>query len=472
MLVVDLDNSLVRTDLLYETWFAGLARQPLATLRALAAIAEGKAAFKARLAEEVMLDVASLPYNQDVLALIEAARQAGERTALVSAADQRLVAAVAAHLGCFDEAHGSDRGRNLGGEAKAALLVEHHGERGFDYVGDAPVDLAVWRHARRAITVEAGPRLRRAAERVAPETLHLGRKASAPPRWQVYLTALRPHQWLKNLLVFLPPLAGHASSVEVWAAALIAFIAFCLTASSVYVVNDLLDLEADRAHPRKCARPFAAGALPIAHGPPLAAGLLALGGLVGLAATPGLLAVLAIYYLTSCAYSLILKRLLVVDICTLAALYTQRMIGGAAATGVLVSPWLLVFSAFLFLSLAAMKRQTELVDGVKSGREKTAGRVYEVHDLPIVAGMSIASGYIAVLVLALYINSPAVQEVYRSPWILFGVCPVLLFWISRLVLIAHRGAMDDDPMVFALHDRVSLACAAGALALAAAASLG
>ncbi|GIX15424.1 MAG: prenyltransferase [Paracoccaceae bacterium] len=469
VLAVDLDGTLLRTDLLHETLLAGLASRPRATLAALTALRRGRAALKAALAA-MPVDPAGLPLNQAVVAHVRAARAAGMRTVLVSASDARLVRAVAERTGLFDEAHGSEPGRNLKGAAKAAFLARRFGEGGFAYVGDSRADLPVWARAAEAVTVGAGPGLRRAAAAAAPAVRHL-EPAGRLGIGGAHLRALRPHQWLKNLLVFLPALAAHAADPALWLGALMAFIAFGLTASSVYVLNDLLDLGPDRAHPRKRHRPFAAGAVPIAHGMVMAPGLLAGGVVVALIGTPPLfLAVLGGYYALTLAYSLLLKRRLVIDICALAGLYTLRVMGGAAATGVALSPWMLAFSGFLFLALAAVKRQAELVDGIASGRERAAGRAYMAGDLPIVTMMALAAGYAAVLVLALYIASPEVRMLYGQPALLWGVAPVMVYWISRMVMIAHRGRMTDDPIVFALRDPVSLACGAAVAGLGVAAA--
>lgn len=273
------------------------------------------------------------------------------------------------------------------------------------------------------------------------------------------MKALRPHQWLKNVLIFLPAIAAHDLSMETWLSALLAFASFCLVASSVYVLNDLLDLAADRAHPRKRNRPFASGTISLAHGTLMAPTLLFAGFLFALAVGRlEFLGIMAAYYVLTTAYSLSLKRRLVVDICTLAGLYTIRILSGGVATGLPLSVWLLTFSIFFFLSLAAIKRQAELVDGIDSGRTQLSGRAYRADDLPVISMMAIAAGYVAVLVMALYINTPAIQSLYSRPEILWGVCPVLLYWISRMVMIAHRSRMDDDPIVFAVRDRVSRVC--------------
>ena len=273
-----------------------------------------------------------------------------------------------------------------------------------------------------------------------------------------YLAALRPHQWVKNFLVFLPMIAAHKFDASTLAFSLVAFAAFSLVASGVYVLNDLLDLAADRAHPRKRFRPMASGAVPLAHASALIGACLAAGFVIALVA--GLYFVLALcaYTILTTAYSLHLKREPIIDICVLAALYTLRIVAGAAATGITPSVWLLAFALFIFLSLAAIKRQAELVDNLQSGREKAAGRGYRVGDLPIVGMMGVSAGYVSVLVLALYLNSPIVLSLYRTPEFLWVVSAVLLYWISRASIIAHRGEMHDDPIVFALRDRTSRAC--------------
>ena len=469
VLAVDLDGTLVRSDLLYETFWELASRNAWAALRAIFRLRAGRAAFKAALAEAARIDPASLPYNEDVLAHVRDWRAGGGRTALVTATDRSVAETIAAHLDCFDEVHGSDGMTNLKGPAKAEFLTGHHGPGGFDYMGDARADLPVWARARRAITVDAPAVLRQAAEGTgAGEVVHLGQPRGAG----AYLRAMRPHQWAKNALLFLAPLAGHVTDPAAWWAVLAAFVAFSLTASGVYVLNDLLDLAADRAHPRKCNRPLACGALPILHGSLMVPALFSAGFLVALAFTPGLFVLVLLgYFVLTMAYSLTLKRRLVIDICTLAGLYTMRLIGGGVAAGIVLSPWLMAFSIFLFLSLAAVKRQAELTSDLARGREGSAGRSYVVGDLPIIAMMALSAGFVSVLVMALYLNSDAVQALYSSPFLLWGVCPILLYWISRAVMLTHRGWMNDDPVVFALRDMNSRICLLAVAAIVLAASL-
>jgi 4-hydroxybenzoate polyprenyltransferase len=442
-----------------------LAKHPATLLRLPGWLLQGRAGFKARVADHHLAEAATLPLNEAVLEQVRAARAEGRRTVLVSAADQRQVEAVSEATDLFDEAHGSDVGRNLKGAAKASFLTERYGVVGFDYIGDAQADIPVWAAARRAITVTRDPDLRRAAEAANAQAEHLD-----PPggdRGWAMLRAMRPHQWSKNLLLFLPLMAAH--DFGAFGTVLMGFVAFCATASSVYVVNDLLDLAADRAHPRKRLRPFAAGDLSALDGAKLAGGLLVLALILGLLTGSALfLGALAVYLAATFAYSLTLKRRLIVDVLTLAGLYTIRIVAGGVAAGLVLSPWLLGFSMFLFLGLAAVKRQAELTDQMLTGRE-SVGRAYRVEDLPVLMALALSSGIAAVLVLALYIASDDVQVLYDKPQVLWLLCPIVLYWILRMVMSTHRGHMTDDPIVFAATDRISqatVALAAGVVILA------
>ena len=465
-LTVDLDGTLLRTDTLHEALLALVAERPSDIRHLPAWVAEGRAGLKARLADGGTLPGERLPLNAEVVALIEAARAEGRPTALVSAADQRQVDAVAEATGLFDEAWGSTPGRNLKGEVKARFLVERFGAGGFDYIGDSHADLPVWKAARQGITVGAGARLRRTTSALGTDMRHLD-PSDAAAGLRARLRAMRPHQWSKNLLLFLPALAAH--SFDAVLAVIPAFLAFCLAASSVYVINDLVDLDADRAHPRKRHRPFASGELTPASGVVLAGGLLAASAILALLVGPGFAGVLVVYLAVTFLYSVWLKRKLLVDVLTLAGLYTIRIVAGGVATATLLSAWMLGFSIFLFLCLAAVKRQAELVDLAASGRV-SSGRAYFPEDLPVIRGIAISAAQATVLVFALYIASDEVQSLYNRPEILWAICPLLLYWSLRMVMKAHRGLMPDDPIVFAASDRVSLvliiACASLALAAA------
>ncbi len=459
-LVVDLDETLIKTDTLHETLLRIAVRNPLEIVRLVPRLREGKAGFKRHVADLHALVPDELPVNPSVLDMIHEARANGREVALVSASDHRQVEAVARHLGLFDVSFGTGaeeaNGQNLGRDAKAAFLSDRYGPGGFDYVGDCDADLPIWKIARNAYTVSSGNALSQRARQAGIALQPVPGAAASGQPWRPYLKALRPHQWSKNILIFLPMIA--AQDLGSFEAALLAFVFFSLLASSVYILNDLVDLPSDRAHPRKCKRPFAAGDVPIAHGVAMAAVLILGCGVLSALLMPVLFQlVLAAYFLVTLAYSFVLKKKLIVDVVTLAGLYTLRIIAGAAATAIMPSPWLLAFSVFLFYSLASIKRQGELVDKAASGAAEVPGRGYLSSDVSVLQIIAISSGQAAVLVFALYLYTPTVTALYATPEILWLICPVLLYWLSRIAILTHRGYMNDDPIVFAAKDRISLA---------------
>lgn len=451
-LVVDLDGTLVKTDLLLESYFCNAAKGFTHHKSVVGALLQGKAKLKCYLAGTSSVDYGLLPYDDNVLDLIHRARADGRRIYLATASNERHAEGVAAHLGLFDGVFGSDGATNLSGKAKARLLVETFGQRGFDYVGNDAVDLAIWEEARKAYVASAGQAL---ARKVAGLGIPVEQVEKTAPRLKSWVKALRVHQYAKNVLVFVPVLTAHAYSVPALTNSLLAFIAFCLCASAVYILNDLLDLDADRRHPSKRNRPFASGELPILHGMIAVPLLLSLAfGIAFLTSLPFAL-VLAFYFALTLAYSVAIKRKLLVDVVVLALLYTIRVIAGAAALPVMVSEWLLAFSMFIFTSLALVKRYVELAMRAEKDLPAPSNRNYQLEDLPIVGALAAASGFNAITIFALYVSSPAVRELYRRPELLWLICPVLLYWIGRVVVLAHRRVLNDDPIVFALSDRVS-----------------
>lgn len=451
-LAVDMDGTLLRTDLMWECLLQLLRQQPLALLAAPGWLLRGRARFKQQLGARVQLDAATLPYNTAFLDWLREQKRAGRRLVLATASDVRMAEPVARHVGLFDELLASDGQTNLRDRAKREALTRRFGERGFDYAGNSPVDLDVWAGARRAIVVNANARLAGRAARCAELGPVFPRDGS---RLRALGRLLRPHQWLKNLMVFVPLITAHQLGFWPVLAASGAFLALCLCASGVYVLNDLLDLEADRRHPTKRLRPFAAGDLSLALGPGLAAALLAAGLALGWVLTPSLAALLLGYVAAASAYSLWWKRVALLDVFVLAGLYTLRLAAGHVVTGIAWSAWLLVFAMFIFLSLALLKRFPELQALRRQQQVNAAGRGYAVGDTELVTTLGLMCGALAVLVLALYVNSEQVTKLYRHPTLLLAGCPLLLFWISRLWLLAHRGQMPADPVLFVLKDATS-----------------
>lgn len=453
-LVVDLDGTLLRTDTLHESAVRLLRDSPLDVLRIPMWLGRGKAVLKRNIASRVDFDASALPYRLDLLEWLHEQRAGGRSLVLCTASDASIASAVADHLGIFDQVIASDGVTNLAGSNKADALIERYGDLGFDYAGNSSADVAVWAHSRRAIVVDAPDDVARHAR----ERSEVEREfARTPAGWREWRRMLRVHQWLKNLLLFVPLVAAHRlGELDVLGGLMLAFLSFSLCASAVYVVNDLLDLESDRLHPRKRSRPFAAGAVPVWRGVVAAPVLLLASLVLGLAAGGSFLPWLVGYFVLTCAYSMLFKRLVLVDCLTLAMLYTIRIVAGAAAADQGLSFWLLAFSMFLFLSLAFIKRYAELLVHAGSGKDKAHGRGYFTADAPLVLTFGVVSGYGSAVVLALYLNSEAVIRLYRFPEIAGSTVPILIFWISWVWLQANRGLMNDDPLVFAVKDPASL----------------
>jgi len=466
-LCVDLDGTLIRSDLLLETLLILIKRNPLFLFKALLWLVQGKAVLKAQIAARVAVNPAALPYDKRLVDWLERQRRSGREVWLCTAANEKLAKSVSTYLGLFTGVVASDGRANLAGHRKAERLVGLFGERGFDYCGNEWRDLAIWQHARGAVVVNGSSALER---EVRSQGNALQIFSCEGSRLKPFVRALRPHQWAKNVLVLAPMLAAHrALEPAVLLGCLLAFIAFSLCASSVYVLNDMLDLEADRGHPRKSNRPFASGDLPLAAGFVMFPALLLVGGIVAAFLPFKFQLSLLAYYAVTVAYSSFLKRFLLIDAVSLAGLYTLRIIAGAGAAEVPLSFWLLLLSVFLFLSLAFVKRYAELDLLRRQQRLQALGRGYRVEDLAVLQSFGTASGYLSVLVLALYINSPDVQALYHHPKFIWTLCVLILYWISRVWMTAHRGGMHDDPVVYALRDRVSLGIgvvAAIAIALA------
>lgn len=455
-LVVDLDGTLLRSDMLLETGLAFLHHQPLQCFRLFGWLARGKTVLKERLAHVTDIDVGVLPYDEAVLELIQDARAEGRQIVLATATHERLAERIAAHLEVFDRVLATSGECNLSAGNKTDLLVEQFGRGGFDYVGNSRDDLLVWDAARRALVVNPEPGVESRARALGNVDQVI---VSNQPSLADWLKALRLHQWTKNLLIFVPLLAAHELlNPLLLGQGLLAFILFGLCASSVYVLNDLVDLTDDRHHATKRLRPFASGRLPIRFGLVAFPLLLAAAFAGALAFLPlRFTLVLASYYGFTLLYSLWLKEHVAVDVIALAMLYTARVVAGAAAFGLELTFWILAFSMFIFLSLALVKRYAELREARQQGSvQKARGRGYYPEDLEIISSLGASSGYLAVLVLALYINDQSALDLYSQPKIIWLACPLLLFWMTRVWMLTHRGQMHDDPVVFAIRDRVSL----------------
>ncbi len=457
---VDLDRTLVATDTMSESFLGLLKTAPWKLFGALFALLHGRPKLKRYLAEQSPIDPASLPYRDEVLNEMRQARADGRQVLLVTASDQATADAVAAHLGLFDEAIGSDGVHNLKAGRKAELLVSRFGIGGFQYLGDSSADLPIWQAANEAIMVWPSPSTRRSAERLVSTAKVLSER---PKKWKAVLKELRPHQWAKNVLLFVPLYFSHEyTDSRLDFAALMAFLSFSFCASSIYVLNDLVDLPSDRHHRSKRNRPLAAGALSIPEGIVLSIASLSLAIVLAVSWVnlPFVWVLLGYVGLTT-AYTFVLKQRMIVDVLTLASLFTYRVMAGGVAVDVVLSPWLLAFSIFFFTSLAFVKRYSELIQIGSDDPQSLKGRNYVPADIPIITSVGPAAGLLAVLVFALYINSPAMVVYYSRPEALWGICLILVYWITRIWFLAARDRMHDDPVLFAVKDKISLA--AGAL---------
>ena len=453
-LCVDLDGTLVKSDTLVDSVFALLRQQPSAGIQLPFWLAGGKAKFKAEIANRVQLAVETLPYNQPLLEFIREEHTAGRKIYLATATDERLANSVADYLGLFAGVIATKDGKNLSGKAKLDAIEGRFPSEGFEYVGNAAPDAVLLKNAKVAMLANPSSGLAAALRRQGTTVARTFEDRT--PTLNALFRAVRISQWPKNVLIFVPMLLAHVLfNRQKLLAAAIAFFCFSFAASATYILNDLLDMEADRRHERKRKRPFAAGNLSAKAGTALIVVLLA--GAAGLSRLEParFLLWLGLYFCTTLAYSFILKKLVLVDVLTLAGLYTVRLLAGAAATRVPLSPWFETFSLFFFLSLAVVKRYSELHNLRESGIVPRNGRGYQVGDIEQLRSFGTASGYASVVVFSLYINNPEITKLYTHPHWLWLMAPLLIYWISRIWLLAHRGELDEDPVVFALTDRWS-----------------
>ncbi len=456
VLAVDLDGTLMRGDLSGESLLAYLRGNPLRLFQVLNWARVSKAHAKRQLAQRVEIDYTSLVYQTEVVEFIAAERQAGRRTCLATGSDELLVRPLADHVGCFDDVIASDGVVNKTGRDKVAALDEAYGPSNYSYIGNSSVDFRVWPDCQQVYVASASEKFTGEVEKRFSIDKLFQYHGNSPITW---LRQMRVYQWLKNLLLFVPLLVGHSyGDTGAVAQNVLAFLSFSLCASAIYVLNDLSDLSFDRAHPRKRKRPLANGDMQILVAILLVPVLLFGSFLLSLFLPAEFQTVLLLYAATTIAYSARLKRIAILDVLVLATLYTLRIVAGGVALAIPLSFWLLAFSMCLFLSLALMKRYTELRE-IEQGADDSGGRGYRAGDSGFVLGLGGAAGYASVMVLALYINSEVVQQYYSNMGALWLICPLMLGWVSHMWFAAYRNRMHDDPILFALRDVVSLACA-------------
>jgi 4-hydroxybenzoate polyprenyltransferase/phosphoserine phosphatase len=467
-LCVDLDGTLIRGDAVWECVLMVLKTQPFALVLLPFWLLSGFASFKLKLAAKAHLNPARLSYRLEVLDLLRTERAAGRRIALATAADREVAEAVASYLGLFDEVHASNGKRNLKGANKAAFLADYYAETGFEYVGDSAVDVEVWRSSRGAYVVGTQARADQAAVVAAVKGTILEPRASFGVSVRTWVNALRGHHWAKNLLLFLPLVLSHNLAAEPLVRTLAGFVLYGVCASGLYILNDLLDLHSDREHPWKKERPFAAGKISIPEG--LLAAFVLLSSAIGLGfwlSVPFGLVLLGYAALTM-LYSLYFKAIALLDVFILSSFYSLRILGGALISSTPLSQWFLAFSMFLFLSLAMAKRYSELVHAVDLINTGNSGRGYRTGDRELLLTLGCGSSFSAVVIFSLYVHSQDVLLLYSSPEFLFLLCPIVLYWLSRNWLLAHRGELKEDPVTLAIRDPVSYGVALASAAVIAA----
>ena len=455
-LCIDLDGTLIRSDLLFEALVRLVTAHPVTLLRAPAALLAGRAHLKRLVMTRADLDYAHLPVREEVMALARQAHTEGRPVHLVTAADEVAAQHVADRLGIFTAVHGSRPGRNLKGQRKAAFLVDTFGSQQFDYVGDSPVDVPVWNEARHAYVVGAGAETLKRSRSGRPMTV-LAPMTPEPTLLASWWKALRPHQWTKNLLVLVPLLtSGRLLDPASISWALLTCLLFSAVASGTYVANDLLDMQSDRVHPTKRHRPFAGSRIPVMQGIVVGTLMVVGGCAVSFLVNPKLGLTMVAYSAATLAYSVRFKSAVLIDVTLLAGLYATRIFAGAVAIDVDLSFWLLAFAVFAFFSLALAKRYAEILRHPTGLDVRTNRRGYRATDAAPVLSLGTAAGVASVVILSLYINDSTARGAYGHPLLLWLIVPALLYWISRVWIVSTRGEMTDDPIVWALSDRLSL----------------
>lgn len=451
-LVVDLDGTLTPTDTLVESLVKVVKQSPLNLIRIPFWLTRGRAVFKEAIAAHASISGERLPYRESLLEWLRDEKQKGRKIVLATAAHHSIAQNVANHLDLFDQVLATEASHNLKGKAKLRAIQEKVGQS-FVYVGDSQADVPIWQAAQAAVLVDVSGHTARIVRRdVQIEREFPGERDGIG----IWIKALRVHQWLKNLLLFVPLLTAYSFfDLGKLTAMIVAFVAFSFAASATYIVNDLWDLENDRAHPRKRLRPFASGRLPILNGLAVAAGAVLLALALALSVSPTFLLMLLLYLVLTSAYSWLLKEYVLIDVLMLSLLYTLRILAGSVAIGIATSSWLLAFSVFMFLSLALVKRCAELVSLEEIGIDATRGRDYRVTDLVVLWPLGVGAALSAVVVFGLFISAPETQARYGTPEMLWLVAFGLIYWLARLWVKTSRGEMDDDPVIYAIKDRGS-----------------
>jgi 4-hydroxybenzoate polyprenyltransferase/phosphoserine phosphatase len=453
VLIVDLDGTLIKTDLLFEGLLILLRKNLLYIFPCFLWLLKGRAVLKRRILEQVHLPIELLPFNKNVLTFLQEEFLRGRRLILATASPLEIATKISEIYPIFEKVYGTYGNINLKGKSKLNLILKEFGAGNYDYIGNSHADLRIFSSANASFLVNPSIGLQRRAKKITSlSNLDIDNNS----KFKIYLKSIRIHQWVKNLLVFIPIITSHTFfSTNVILMTLVGFFAFSFVSSSGYIINDLFDLNSDRKHPSKKLRPFASGQITIVGGIFLACSLFLAGIFLTFFLNTSFLLLLLLYFIITLSYSLFFKRKALLDVFILAILYSLRIIAGGIITSIPLSSWLILFSAFMFLSLAFVKRYSELILITDKSGLKNRGREYFMEDILLLQIMGIASGFISVVIFSLYIDSPDVMILYQHPKILWGISLLLLFWVSRVWMITNRGQMNEDPIIFAIKDRTS-----------------
>lgn len=461
-LCIDLDGTLILTDTTLEAFFGALKTTPLLAFQMVWWLRSGRGYSKHKLAERASLITSQLPYNKQCIAWLRQEKESGRKIYLVTGSNEKFARLIAKHVGLFDDVIASTHEHAMSGHDKAMALMKRFGSGKFAYAGNSRADLHVWQKAGSIIVVNASSTIVRAAKAIGPTTV-IGKLRLRLP---MILRAVRWHQWAKNILIFVPLLTAHQlANISALSSAVLAFISFSAMASAIYLMNDLVDLPADRQNPYKKYRPLASGRLPILTALKIGLGL----GIVSLGIASQLpflfLLLIVAYAAVNLAYSLRLKRIIGIDVIVIASLYVLRIFAGSAATGIATSPWLFVFAACIFLSLALVKRVSEVTNLTTTNQVRTAGRGYAQDHRTMLIAAGILSGIFSLVIFGFYLGSPIVQTLYRIPLLLWLLLPLFSVWIARVWKLTLAGTMHEDPTVFAAKDAISYTTAAAAIVI-------
>ncbi len=454
-LFVDLDGTLITGDTLHQSVILLIKRYPLKIFSLFCWITKGRAFLKYKVAQLIIPEPSLLQYKKDVIGYINKEKNNGRDVYLLSAANKKIAESVAGYLGIFKKVYGSTAKINLLGKEKLKRIRNIVGNNQFEYMGDSKNDIPIWSATSSGAAIDPNRGLKKRIRKF--DNIKMINTMKKKAIFKSIIKEIRIHQWAKNLLLFLPIIMAHQfTETKIVISVFWAFISFSFCASAMYVLNDLLDIETDIAHPSKQHRPLASGEMSIKLGVFLIIGLIIISfSIVVSTLSTSFLIILIIYIMLTTAYSFILKQIMLIDVIVLGGLYTLRIGAGSVASGVGVSSWLLVFSMFFFLSLAFMKRYADLILMRENNKGKIAGRDYHLEDLDLVQKSGITSGFVAMLVLALYINSAHVIGLYKSPILIWFTVPVLLYWLMRMWMVTNRGKMTEDPIIFALRDKIT-----------------